>query len=94
MPKKDLTTIGTQRKNNLKNHPNNLESKSDLDTPLDKTIEHLDIKVVKKVLGLKDEDIARMFGYKNVMSYRNAKEGKKRLDSGIVDLYFLMKSIL
>ena len=59
---------------------------------LDKTIEHLDIKGVKKALGLKDEDLARMFGYKNVLSYRNAKDGKKRLDSGIVELYSLIKS--
>ena len=61
---------------------------------MDKTIEPLDIKVVKKALGLKDEDIALMFGYKNVLSYRNAKEGKKRLDKGIVELYSLVKSKL
>jgi len=39
-----------------------------------------------------ESDIARMFGYKNVLSYRNAKEGKKRLDAGIVELYKRMNS--
>jgi|GEM_PF-3466562 len=49
-------------------------------------------KEIKKELGLKDADIAEMFGYKNVLSYRNAKDGKKRLERGIELLYSVIKN--
>lgn len=49
------------------------------------------IKEVKKELGLKDSDIADMFGYKNVNSYRNSG-GKPSIENGIVSFYLKMKS--
>lgn len=48
----------------------------------------LTIKDVKKALGLKDSDIAEIFAYKNVMSYRNSG-AKNRIDNAIVRLYEL-----
>lgn len=92
MQKKDLPTKNSLDVKYLKEKYGDLKLEGGFNAQLDKTIEHLTIKEVKKALGLKDEDIARMFGYKNVMSYRNAKDGKKRLDNGIVELYSILKS--
>jgi hypothetical protein len=50
----------------------------------------LSIKDVKKILGLRDADIAEMFYFKNVMSYRNSS-AKDRIEKGIVKLYKLIK---
>ena len=43
-------------------------------------------KQLKKKLNLKDADIAKMFGYSNVHSFRNATR-KKHIVSGILALY-------
>jgi len=48
------------------------------------------IKEIKKELGLKDADIAEMFGYKNAVSYRNS-ERKHHIEAGIKNLYHLIK---
>jgi len=55
---------------------------------LDKTIEkkELTIKGVKKALKIKDADIAEMFDFKNVMSYRNSS-AKERIEKGIINIY-------
>jgi hypothetical protein len=45
------------------------------------------IKEIKKSEGLTDRDIAKAFGYANANSYRNAKDGKKRLDAGLEWFY-------
>lgn len=87
MPKKDSLTNNSLGEKHLKEKYGGLKLKGGFNAQLGKAIDPLTIKEVKKALGLKDQDIARMFGYKNVMSYRNAKDGKKRLDSGIVSLY-------
>jgi hypothetical protein len=45
------------------------------------------IKEIKKKYSLSDSDIAEAFGYANANSYRNAKDGKKRLDAGLEWFY-------
>lgn len=47
------------------------------------------IKEIKKELGLKDKDIARMFGYKNKSSYYHAAR-RKHIEQGIINLYKLI----
>ena len=91
MPKKDLPTKNSLDVNQLKEKYKDLKLEGGFNAQLDKSIEPLSIKQVKKALGIKDADIAEMFGYKNVLSYRNAKEGKKKLDKGIIELYKIMK---
>ena len=60
---------------------------------LDKAItkEEIDIKKVKKLLGIKDAEIAEMFDFKNVMAYRNSS-AKHRIEKGIIQIYQLIKS--
>lgn len=50
------------------------------------------IKEIKKELGLKDADIAEMFGYKNAVSFRNS-ERRQQIESGIESLYNLVLRI-
>ena len=57
---------------------------------LDKAIIPKTLKEIKKELDIKDVDLAVMFGYKNVMSYRNS-DGKPKLDSGLEKFYALIK---
>lgn len=45
------------------------------------------LKEIKKKYGIKDQDIAEWFGYKNAMSYYNAKQGKVRLEKGLEKFY-------
>ena len=45
------------------------------------------IKELKKELKLNDKDISKMFGYKNPMSYANAKRGKTKIEEGLVSFY-------
>lgn len=90
MPKKDSHTDNSLDVKHLKEKYKDLKFDDGFNVQLDKAItdkEPLTIKEIKKALGLKDADIASMFGYKNVVSYRNAKDGKKRLDHGIEMLY-------
>ena len=91
MSKKDSRTKNSLDVNQLKEKYKDLKLEGGFNAQLDKSIEPLSIKHVKKALGLKDADIAEMFGYKNVLSYRNAKEGKKKLDKGIIELYKIMQ---
>lgn len=51
------------------------------------------LKEVKKILGLKDQDIAEMFGYSNAVSYRNS-ERRNKIDNGIIKLYQLIEKKL
>jgi hypothetical protein len=76
-----------------KQYPNDLKLEGGFNAQLDKVIEKkpLTIKGIKKQLGITNADIAHMFGYKNEASYRNAKEGKNRLERGIEALYSLIK---
>jgi len=46
-----------------------------------------DISELKKVHKIKDQDLAEWFGYKNTNSFRNAKDGKKRLEAGLIKFY-------
>jgi len=52
--------------------------------------DELTIKQVKKVLGIKDADIASMFGYKNAVSYRNS-ERRNHIEHGIIEIYKLTR---
>jgi hypothetical protein len=94
MPKKDSPTNNSLAENLRKNYPNDLKLEGGFNAQLDKAIEKepIAIKQIKKELGITNKDIADMFGYKNEASYRNAKEGKKRLERGIEALYSLIKS--
>lgn len=44
-------------------------------------------KAIKKKLGMSDEEISQMFGYKNVTSFHNAKGGKEKVVNGVVALF-------
>jgi len=44
------------------------------------------LKEIKKEYGLTDKDIAEIFDYKNVLSYRNSK-AKEKIDTAIERLY-------
>ena len=50
------------------------------------------IKEIKRKLGIKDQDIAKWFGYKNAMSYYNAKNGKTKIEEGLVKFYDHVKA--
>ena len=63
-----------------------IKLKGGFNAQLDKAIEHLDIKVVKKALGLTDADIASMFGYKDANGFRNSTR-RPHIENGIVELY-------
>lgn len=58
-----------------------------LDKAIDKPMPT--IKEVKKLLNIKDADIAEMFDFKNVLSYRNSS-AKPRIEKGIIALYLLI----
>ena len=51
----------------------------------------MNIEELKVELDLKDKDISKMFGYKNPMSYANAKRGKTKIEEGLVSFYQLIK---
>jgi len=93
MPKKDSRTKNSLEENLRKNYPKDLKLKGGFNAQLDKAItkEQKTIKEIKKELGITNKDIASMFGYKNEVSYRNAKEGKNRLERGIEALYQIMQ---
>jgi len=92
MPKKDSPTKDSLAETLRNNYSNDLKLEGGFNAQLDKAIEKdpLSIKQIKKELGITNRDIADMFGYKNEASYRNAKEGKKRLERGIESLYSLI----
>ena len=50
----------------------------------------VNIKKIKKELGITDKDIAEFFGYKNAASYYHA-DRRKHIESGIVNIYQLTK---
>lgn len=54
------------------------------------TMGNKSLKEIKKEYGLTDKDIAGIFDYKNVLSYRNSK-GKQKIDTAIERLYQLFK---
>jgi len=55
-------------------------------------IELKSLKEIKKELGIKDIDIAEMFGYANAHSYRTSK-AREKIDKGLELFYHLiMKS--
>jgi hypothetical protein len=45
------------------------------------------IKDLKRKFKFNDKDISKWFGYKNPMSYYNAKKGKTKIEEGIVKFY-------
>lgn len=51
----------------------------------------MNIKEVKKELGIDNKDISEFFGYSTVHSYQNSKLSKERTEKGIVSLYVLFK---
>ncbi len=86
MPKKDLPTKDSFLETLKENYPDNLKLEGGFNAQLDKTIEHLDIKVIKKALELTDKDIAKMFGYKDANGFRNSTR-RPHIENGIVSLY-------
>ncbi len=91
MQKKDSHTNDSLLENLRKQYPNDLKLDGGFNKELDKAIiEKKTIRQIKKELGITNSDLARMFGYKNEVSYNNAKEGKKRLERGIEELYELI----
>lgn len=50
------------------------------------------LKEIKKKYNIKDQDIAQWFGYKNAMSYYNAKQGKTKIENGLVEFYKIVSS--
>lgn len=44
------------------------------------------IQQLKKELKITNLDIAKMFGYKNLMSYANSS-AKKRIEKGLIEFY-------
>ena len=93
MPKKDSHTKNSLAENLRKNYPDDLKLEGGFNAQLDKAIEkkELTIKGVKKALKIKDADIAEMFDFKNVMSYRNSS-AKERIEKGILNIYKLIKN--
>ncbi len=93
MPKKDSHTNNSLAENLRKHYPNNLKLEDGFNKQLDKAIEkpELTIKDVKNALKIKDADIAEMFDFKNVMSYRNSS-AKARIEKGIIKLYVLINA--
>jgi hypothetical protein len=47
------------------------------------------IKEIKKSLKISDRELAEMFGYKNLMSYRNST-GKKHIEKGLEVFYSMV----
>ena len=45
------------------------------------------LEEIKQKYGIKDQDIAEWFGYKNRMSYYNSKKGKTKIEKGLVSFY-------
>ncbi|MFA5296601.1 MAG: hypothetical protein WC389_00155 [Lutibacter sp.] len=54
------------------------------------TFKIIDIKSIKDELSLTDDDLAKMFGYKNRLSYTNSS-AKSRIEKGLVSFYSLIK---
>lgn len=51
----------------------------------------MDIKEIKKELGIIDSDIAKFFGYKNKVSYANSAR-KHYIENGIVAIFNVIKA--
>lgn len=49
------------------------------------------IKDLKKRLNITDSHIAEMFGYKNLASYANSGNGKKKIEEGMLNMYAHMR---
>jgi len=90
MPKKDSYTNNSLDVEHLKKKYKDLKLEGGFNKELDKAIDKPTIKEIKKKIGITNKDIADAFGYKNEASYRNAKEGKKRLERGIEWLYSII----
>lgn len=46
----------------------------------------MQIKDVRRILKIRNKDIARMFGYKNVNSYQKSSR-KKHIENGIIEIF-------
>ena len=53
----------------------------------------MNIKQIKKELGISDKDIAKFFGYKNKQSYYHASR-RKHIEQGILNIYRLSQEKL
>jgi isopentenyldiphosphate isomerase len=51
----------------------------------------MNIKELKKELGLTNKQLSEFFGYKNSLSYRNST-AKPRIESGLCSFYAFAKS--
>jgi transcriptional regulator with XRE-family HTH domain len=51
----------------------------------------MNIKQLKKELGLSGKQIAEFFGYSNYLSFRNSS-AKKRIEAGLCSFYAFVKS--
>jgi len=90
LSKKELEEL--RRKNPDINIPDKDLKIESFNALLDKSIvkPDLTIKEVKKALKITDTDIAKMFIFKNVLSYRNSS-AKVRIEKGIVELFKLIE---
>ena len=86
MPKKDLHTNNSLDVKHLKEKYKDLKLEGGFNKELDKAITPMTIKEIKKILGLKDADIASMFGYKDAVTFRNSTR-RHHIESGIEKLY-------
>jgi hypothetical protein len=75
----------------LKEKYKDLKLDGGFNAQLDKAIEPKTIKEIKKILGIKDADIASMFGYKDAVTFRNSTR-RHHIESGIESLYSIIKS--
>lgn len=52
----------------------------------------VDFKSIKKEIGITDNDISKMFGYKSKMAYANSS-AKTRIENGLVNFYTKIKRV-
>ena len=95
MPKKDSHTKNSLDVKHLKEKYKDLKLDGGFNAQLDKAIEDdkMTIKKIKKALGLKDGDIASMFGYKDAVTFRNSTR-RHHIENGIELLYSIIKEKL
>ena len=82
-----------EKKSGIRIPKKDVRLKGGINTHLKKVLNHeheiTPLKAIKKELGLKDADIAEMFGYANANSYRTSK-AKEKVDKGLEVFYHMI----